>query len=181
MQEGQCRRGLTPDMLNQGGALLQQQFYALFVKRVLHTRRNKAGAFTQLFWPALFTLFGLIAAIIIPQPGDSPARVLDTSHYGTNIVPFASMNDRTNLYASYFKQQFENPTETENLTGKFNLDGLPYDIAFGSKIRNDTKDGGQSNIAVYNKRHLVAAVFSEDRRRRDYHWLLQQQRLPFGC
>ena len=73
-----------------GLRLFRQRWYAMFVKRLLHSKRHKASIVSQLLIPLLFTLFALIAAKTFPQPTDSPALSLSTHNYQTNYVPWAA-------------------------------------------------------------------------------------------
>ena len=71
-----------------GLRLFRQRLYAMFVKRVLHSKRHKASILSQLLLPLFFTLIALISAKMYPQPTDSPALNLSTHNYLTNYVPW---------------------------------------------------------------------------------------------
>lgn len=146
-------------MLNSGFALLKQQFYALIVKRIINTLRNKSGAFTQLFWPGLFTLLGLIATKTIPTPGNSPARMADYATYGETNLSYTDTGPASQPFSNAFAQQFAGSSVS---THRVN-DGLLTNYTdFGDFLRNETVAEGQNNIANFNKHHITAAFFEED-------------------
>ena len=74
---------------NTGWKLFRQRWYAMFVKRVLNSKRYKASIVSQLVMPGIFTLLALIVAKTFPQPTDSPARTLDTTMFQKNYVPYS--------------------------------------------------------------------------------------------
>lgn len=71
-----------------GLRLFRQRWYAMFVKRVLHSKRHKVSILSQLLLPLFYTLIALISAKTFPQPADSPALNLSTHNYRTNYVPW---------------------------------------------------------------------------------------------
>ena len=71
-----------------GWRLFRQRWYAMFVKRFLHSKRHKRSIISQLLLPLVFTLIALINAKTFPQPTDSPALNLSTHNYQTNYVPW---------------------------------------------------------------------------------------------
>lgn len=73
-----------------GFRLFRQRWYAMFVKRLLHSKRHKLSLISQLLLPLVFTLIALINAKTFPQPTDSPPLDLTTHNYQSNFVPWAS-------------------------------------------------------------------------------------------
>ena len=73
-----------------GFRLFRQRWYAMFVKRLLHSKRHKLSLISQLLLPLVFTLIALINAKTFPQPTDSPPLDLTTNNYQNNFVPWAS-------------------------------------------------------------------------------------------
>lgn len=73
-----------------GFRLFRQRWYAMFVKRLLHSKRHKLSLISQLLLPLVFTLIALINAKTFPQPTDSPPLDLTTHNYQNNFVPWAS-------------------------------------------------------------------------------------------
>ena len=69
-----------------GFRLFRQRWYAMFVKRLLHSKRHKLALVSQLLLPLVFTLFALISAKTVPQPKDSPPLTLSTHNFLDNNV-----------------------------------------------------------------------------------------------
>ena len=68
--------------LNTGAVLWVQQFYALLVKRFLHSFRNWRAIITQVVMPVLFILLGLILIETVPgitDPDESRVMSLQES------------------------------------------------------------------------------------------------------
>ena len=75
---------------NSGFRLSRQRWYAMFVKRVLHTKRHKLAIVSQLVLPLIYTLIALIIAETAPQPTDSPPLILSTHNFLKNYVPWSA-------------------------------------------------------------------------------------------
>lgn len=73
-----------------GFRLFRQRWYAMFVKRLLHTKRHKLAIVSQLVLPLVFTLIALINAETFPQPTDSPPLTLSTHNFLKNYVPWSA-------------------------------------------------------------------------------------------
>ena len=73
-----------------GFRLFRQRWYAMFLKRFLHSKRHKAALLSQLLLPLVYTLFALITAKTFPQPSDSPPLTLSTDPYEKNFVPWSA-------------------------------------------------------------------------------------------
>jgi ATP-binding cassette subfamily A (ABC1) protein 3 len=52
---------------NLGFSLTIQQFYGMFIKKVIHTRTNHVVTAVQLIMPVLFTIFGLLVEETAPN------------------------------------------------------------------------------------------------------------------
>jgi len=75
-----CFQFLTE--LNSGTVLWIQQFYALLIKRLLHSIRNWRAIITQVVLPILFILLGLILIETVPgitEPDDPRVMSLQES------------------------------------------------------------------------------------------------------
>jgi ATP-binding cassette subfamily A (ABC1) protein 3 len=88
-------------------ALLGQQFYALLVKRFIHSIRNKTLIISQLIVPLIILSINLVYLKYAPTKAeDSPPLVITLSRYAKNYVPynFYRNNNETNrmgnLYAA---------------------------------------------------------------------------------
>ena len=69
-----------------GFRLFCQRWYAMFVKRLLHTKRHKLAILSQLVLPLIFTLLALVNAVSIRKPRDSPPLTLSTHNFMENYV-----------------------------------------------------------------------------------------------
>ena len=79
------------DYLHSSGfRLFRQRWYAMFVKRLLHSKRHKKSIVFQLLIPLMCTLVALVSAKIVPQPTDFPELVLTTQNFQKNFVPWAT-------------------------------------------------------------------------------------------
>ena len=75
---------------NSGFRLFRQRWYAMFVKRLLHTKRHKLAILSQLVLPLLFTLLAIVNAASIRKPKDSPPLTLSTHNFMENHVPWSA-------------------------------------------------------------------------------------------
>lgn len=75
-------------MKNAGYRLKFQRWYAMFVKKMLHSKRHKASIISQLMMPCLFVLIALIVVKTMPKESDSPALTLDVNMFGENYVAY---------------------------------------------------------------------------------------------
>lgn len=79
------------DYLHSSGfRLFRQRWYAMFVKRLLHSKRHKKSMVFQFLIPLMCTLVALISTKILPQPSDFPELVLTTDNFQKNFVPWAT-------------------------------------------------------------------------------------------
>lgn len=81
--------GSRPQDLNSGMSLLLQQYYALTVKRFIHSVRNKVLIVSQLIIPVAILFINLIYLKYGPiKVEDSPSLKITLSSYSTNYVPY---------------------------------------------------------------------------------------------
>ena len=73
-----------------GFRLFRQRWYAMFVKRLLHSKRHKLAIVSQLVLPLIFTLIALVNAVSIRKPKDSPPLTLSTHNFMGNYVPWSA-------------------------------------------------------------------------------------------
>eukprot|EP00058_Branchiostoma_floridae_P010060 XP_002595548.1 hypothetical protein BRAFLDRAFT_117471 [Branchiostoma floridae] len=144
---------------NTGTQLYMQQFYAMFLKHMLHSWRNIWVFLIQFGIPLLYTAFSLIVAKTYPGPQDSPALNLTTTPYGPNESPFtAGINpnnvtrDLAQLYASQFA---DTPTTPSNISNSSVWDKPPNMTEYLVDLRT------RRNDYVYH-RVLVASSFQTD-------------------
>ena len=86
-----------------------QQFYGMFIKKFIHSWRNKVITIVQLVLPIVFTIMALAVEKSIPSVGDEPALVLDYQRFSDFIVSYSdgttANTDNTALTTAY-KNQF---------------------------------------------------------------------------
>lgn len=75
---------------NSGFALTVQQFYGMFIKKVLQTWRNRVVTAVQLIMPVLFTIFGLLAEEAAPGTAADPALTLNLGPFDSGQVAIVS-------------------------------------------------------------------------------------------
>ena len=86
-------------MLNAGIVLWFQQFYAIFLKKLLNSRRFWVALIWQFFLPILFILFGLLFGKFLPGFNtNDPPRVIsiDSSSESNNRTFFWAQSDTIN-------------------------------------------------------------------------------------
>ena len=78
-----------------------QQFWAMFTKRFYNSLRFYAAVISQIFFPILFILFGMILAVTGPgRDQDNPKRVLtlkNSALFGGNISLFYAQLGEINV------------------------------------------------------------------------------------
>ncbi|KAI8797159.1 ATP-binding cassette sub-family A member 3 [Biomphalaria glabrata] len=137
---------------NTGLKLYFQQFWAMFVKRALHTLRNKLVTVTQLVIPVFFTVMGLVVLKTLPSFTDMPALKLVTDEFGENFVPYAYGNPAVKEMALSYARQFgmHSSSVTQSVNQERN----------DSNIVEYLAHKGVEGIGIYNLRYMVAASFN---------------------
>ena len=77
---------------NKGVYLSVQQFYGMFVKRVIHSKRNWLLTLSQLLVPMFFTLMACLIDKTIPEAKDSPSLKLAMNEFSTGQIAVFSEN-----------------------------------------------------------------------------------------
>nr|QNH67859.1 ATP-binding cassette transporter subfamily A member 3 X2 [Brachionus rotundiformis] len=99
--------------LIKGISLLGQQFYALIIKRLIHSMRNKALILTQIVIPVCCLLINLFYLKYAPiKPEDSPALEMTLNRYQNNFVPI-----KFNISSS--NENFEKVAEIAQIYQKY--------------------------------------------------------------
>ncbi|XP_033097470.1 ATP-binding cassette sub-family A member 3-like [Anneissia japonica] len=146
---------VTHAFRNSGIYLYIQQFYGMFVKRIIHTRRNLLVTLAQLLIPLVFTAFALLAVNSFPPPSDLPALTLKPATYGATKVLYCHdvHSERYSQYSKAFAEQFNGTiTKTENLNKENDTCDMEDVI-----IRKSNK-----NMVTFNNEYLIAAVFKNN-------------------
>ncbi|KAK3796087.1 hypothetical protein RRG08_044081 [Elysia crispata] len=130
---------------------------ALFVKKAIHTWRNRVVTLVQLLLPVIFTIVGL--AVDRSQPNANlgePSLTLNLKPYGRTYIPFTSglnpTTQRTNFTALY-KAQFG----TSQVLKEFSMP--PYDF------NNYTLEtAAKLGTTTYNKKVVIGMESIEQNR-----------------
>lgn len=132
--------------------LYMQQFYAMFVKRALHTFRNQIVTITQLAVPLFFTIAALIVIKTFPGPQDSPPLNLTVDSLGENFVVYALASNRSieNTFESFYGNQFSYEANTKTVLVNNESLKNPDIVKF-------LLDKGHEDIGTYNLKYLVGA------------------------
>ena len=97
-------------MKNTGLSLSFQIIRALFVKKAIHTWRNRVVTLVQLLLPVIFTILGLAADESRPDANlVEPPLKLNLEPYGRTYIPFTSGLNPTQArtdFAALYKAQF---------------------------------------------------------------------------
>ncbi len=155
---------------NTGNQLLMQQFYAMFMKRVIHSKRNKIVSITQLLMPLIFTIVAGIVVITVkvgknqppPEPMDLSLKYFKKADI---CIPYAT-NNISDMDPS-------SKTLIDGLTGGYksflspviNHDHFEYindnnDYKDDPTMVNYLTDIGKENMDSYNRDYMIAAGFT---------------------
>eukprot|EP00056_Hartaetosiga_gracilis_P010708 m.159480 g.159480 ORF g.159480 m.159480 type:complete len:1802 (+) comp13370_c0_seq2:43-5448(+) len=159
--------------LNFGWALKKQQLYAMFVKRLLHSKRSKKTLISQLILPISFVIVALVVAQVGDVQNDSPLRGFDdfSHNYGKNTLMYAMQegsNDSpahipsNNLTASLgatLLTRMAQMTSNDNVQTVLNI-ATDHRYTFDSmadyalKVQSD-----DSSLAGFNKYNMIGVEF----------------------
>nr|APD26538.1 ATP-binding cassette transporter subfamily A member 3 X1 protein [Brachionus koreanus] len=140
------------------------QFYALFVKRFIHSIRNKSLFITQLLIPIGCVLINMIYLKYAPiKPSDSPPLTINLGSYQQNIAPF--IYAKSDQFMTNIAQVFEsNLKELKNTEVVSILENSYFD-----KCKSETQNIddfliclGLINGYYLIDRTVLAASFNEN-------------------
>ncbi|XP_076823215.1 phospholipid-transporting ATPase ABCA3-like isoform X1 [Clavelina lepadiformis] len=94
----------TSRHLNSGFVLWMQQFYALVVKRILHSRRNYKVAIAQILIPVFFAIISVLNATFPPYELKNSPLDLSLDEYGPSQVHINSDSRSLELSDAYANQ-----------------------------------------------------------------------------
>lgn len=136
--------------------LILQQFWAMFVKRALHTFRNKLVTVSQLVVPLFFTLMALIVVKTFPGPQDLPPLTLTPDKFGANTIVYSNNlgNDsHANNISYFYSSQFDKDKDT--------ITYVNDQPGYQGNITKFLVESGIKSIGQYNLYYMVAADFSK--------------------
>ncbi|XP_059179614.1 phospholipid-transporting ATPase ABCA3-like [Physella acuta] len=128
---------------NTGFQLKKSRFWGLFVKKALHTWRNRVVTFVQLLLPVIFTIFGLAIDKARPKGSDEPALTFSLKDFGSNYVPCGASDGNSKFRALYQSQFSGSQMENFSLAGGYTFDNYTL------------KRAGDLGTATFNKRMIV--------------------------
>lgn len=132
---------------NTGKDLILQQFYGMFMKKVIHTLRNQLVTGVQLIVPVIFTIMALSIELTIPKQTDEPPLTLNLQPFGNGLTEmYTTGKTPSNLtlgVASRYEYTLANRNDIP-----LRVTTAPFDIA----VVNQSKAIG---IATFNKRYII--------------------------
>lgn len=140
---------------NKDRQLQAQQFYGMFIKRALHTLRNKLVSATQILIPLFYTIMALIVVKTFPGPHDSKALTLVVEKYGENTIAYSD-NGFVNksLIGQFYGNQFQ--SSKDHVTYINSVAGYEKD----SNLNDYLFKKGQNSPGLYNLEYAVGADFT---------------------
>ena len=142
-----------PAPKNTGVFLFYQQFYAMFLKRVLHTSRNWLITVSQLAVPLFFTITALIILKTQPIDGNSSPLALKLSRFGYTIIPYGSgvnPTAATRELSAVYSELFEG---TSQILEYITNDSVHH------QMEEFLEAKGLESLPTYNLHYIVAAEF----------------------
>ncbi|CAG2240533.1 ABCA3 [Mytilus edulis] len=132
---------------NHGIHLMVQQFYGMFVKKIIHTIRNRVVTGVQLIVPVIFTIMALSIELSVPKISDEPVLKMDLTPFGNGLTELyfsgASPTTFTTGVATQYKNLLslrgDSPTSTNN-------------GSFDDAILSKSKTVG---VATFNKKYII--------------------------
>lgn len=127
----------------------------MFVKKVIHTFRNRVVTLVQLLLPVIFTILALVVAKIAEYTEPSPELVLNSEPFSSNVVPYtmipagnAEVTAMANSYGD-FADRAPSSARLVDVTGS----------SYSNLSDFYLTDGDSLDVYSYNKRFIFGAVF----------------------
>lgn len=133
-----------------------QQLRAAFVKKMLHTWRNRVITIVQLLLPIIFTIIALVVDKTSKIFAEDPPLTLDMSHFRLNYVQYASdsPSEKSDELEFLFNETLKG---TRSVTSKVNLS--EYGESMISYFAGLGKEVG---VSVYNRKYIMGTTFDAD-------------------
>lgn len=137
---------------NTGFKLQVQQFRAMLVKKMLHSKRNLLVTIVQLLVPTIFATLGCAVLEIFPGPRDPPSAELSLNAWDNPVTNFLINGSGTDLadlgqYYADFAQKVSSVIDIES------EDYDNMDLYLGAI--------GAENVDVFTKQYMVASTWSQ--------------------
>jgi ATP-binding cassette subfamily A (ABC1) protein 3 len=135
-----------------GSSLYLQQFYGMFLKRMLHTWRNSLVTIAQLLVPFFVLILCMIIIKTMPQLEDAPPLTLNLSHYKSNMVPYHHDVGKLNeLLAAGYGDVFKQLADTQTV----DLNVLQPNMSLADYLISK----GTESVSRYNLQYMIASEF----------------------
>lgn len=131
-------------MKNSGLVWFIQQFYAMLLKKIIHTARNRIVTAVQLIVPVVFTIFALSVEKTIPKQQDEPALLLDLSPFTNPVMSLNLQGGANNISGAYLALTAADGYQIENSS-------LPQN-AFEDFLSSEAQKIG---VSTFNKRYII--------------------------
>ncbi len=145
---------------NTGVTLYLQQFKAMFIKRVIHTWRNRLVTITQLVVPIFFTFLACMSIKNISGQASAPASLtLSLSQFTEQRVAYVTNSTYNSANVSSLVDSL-----TSTVSGLAILDNVnniePYKSSSNPSLTTYLGDIGSRSADDYNRKYMVAADIS---------------------
>ncbi|XP_050413869.2 phospholipid-transporting ATPase ABCA3 [Patella vulgata] len=138
-----------------GFKLELSRFYGMFIKKAIHTWRNKVVTLVQLLVPVFATAAALAIANVQTDPIQKPSLTLNLAPFGGSISSYGVSNATTmnNDLSDKYGNLFSAAVDTaQNLTA---TEAQDYNSYFVSKA-------AALGTRTYNRKMVIGAEFSDD-------------------
>ncbi|KAK6177284.1 hypothetical protein SNE40_015412 [Patella caerulea] len=138
-----------------GFKLEVSRFYGMFIKKAIHTWRNKVVTLVQLLIPVLATAAALALANVQTDPIQKPSLTLNLAPFGGSLSSYGVSNattrnnDLSDKYGTLFPATVDT---TQKLTA---TEAQDYNSYFVSKA-------AALGTRTYNRKMVIGAEFSDD-------------------
>ncbi|CAG5125756.1 unnamed protein product [Candidula unifasciata] len=146
-----------------GLALKTSRIRALFVKKAIHTWRNRTVTLVQLLLPVLSTLLGLGIMEAKPENKPQPLLKLDLSAYGRTNIPYTTgvnFSLEKNHFADLYGKQFGQSQNLENFNLSSTLLTFNLQYIIGLEVADAKPNETIAAIAYYNGQPLHSQPIS---------------------
>ncbi|XP_052061510.1 phospholipid-transporting ATPase ABCA3-like [Mytilus californianus] len=138
---------------NAGLALTMQQFYGMFVKKMIQTWRNRVVTLVQLIMPVLFTIFGLLVVESSPGNTADPALALELSSFGSGLTAIWDDGNATTGAEFDIANQYSNAITSSG--------NAALDAAAASNISTYLMNKADSvGISTFNTKYMIGAYLA---------------------
>lgn len=135
-----------------GVRLLWYHYRAMFIKRIIHSWRNRMVTCVQLFVPILFLIIACIIQMFMPSAGSPIALPLNLSYFGSVTVPLAVDKKAVDHQTAWdlrknYERLVENPPKIHELDEDINIDSYLLSVA-------------EKNMEAYRREYVIGGSFN---------------------